>query len=398
MNKVMILGAGYLQAPLIDAAHAIGCSTVVISPYGDYPGIEKADKYYEVDVADQESVYEIARKEEIEGIVSSALEVALPTIGFVSEKLHLPGYSIESSKKMRDKYLMKEAFARYDVSTAAFKKVKFDSDLKKECQELTFPAMVKIVDGSGSNGMAMARTLSEVSTKILNIKQYTKKDYCVVEEFISGEEFGAQGFVYKGSLVFLMLHGDYLYLPNSNYASGAIGHWAPFEISSKVQNAIFKETQKAINAIGLETCAINVDYILKDGIPYLLEICGRIGGNTAPEVVSACCSFNYYEKVVEGCLGLKPSFDSASNHYAVGKILKSNKTGRVSSISLSAIEEIENVFDCRIEIKKNSQVKKFKVPRDRIGQIVTTGNSLKEAERTMSKALALLANNIVVEE
>ena len=44
MKKLMIIGAGVYQVPIIKKAKDRGLYTIAVSPYGDYPGLKVADK------------------------------------------------------------------------------------------------------------------------------------------------------------------------------------------------------------------------------------------------------------------------------------------------------------------------------------------------------------------
>ena len=46
MTKIMILGAGIYQVPLIKKSIELGIYTIVVSIPGDYPGFKYADKVY----------------------------------------------------------------------------------------------------------------------------------------------------------------------------------------------------------------------------------------------------------------------------------------------------------------------------------------------------------------
>ena len=47
-NKIMIVGAGVYQVPLIQRAKERGLETIVVSPDGNYPGLAIADKVEKV--------------------------------------------------------------------------------------------------------------------------------------------------------------------------------------------------------------------------------------------------------------------------------------------------------------------------------------------------------------
>ena len=47
-QKLLVLGAGLYQLHLIEKGRALGAYVIAITPHGDYPGIEAADKVYEM--------------------------------------------------------------------------------------------------------------------------------------------------------------------------------------------------------------------------------------------------------------------------------------------------------------------------------------------------------------
>ena len=67
MKKIMILGAGIYQVPLIRTARRMGLYTIVVSIPGDYPGFALADKIYELNTRDKEAILAAAEKEQIDG-------------------------------------------------------------------------------------------------------------------------------------------------------------------------------------------------------------------------------------------------------------------------------------------------------------------------------------------
>ena len=50
----------------------------------------------------------------------------------------------------------------------------------------------------------------------------------------------------------------------------------------------------------LDNCAINADFIMKDGKTYVLEIGGRSGATCLAELVSIYYGYDYYEKINSG--------------------------------------------------------------------------------------------------
>ena len=115
--KIMILGAGIYQVPLIETAKKMGLYTIVVSIPGNYPGFEIADQVYYENTVDEEKILEIAKKERIKGIVTTGTDVCVKTIGRVCDAMGLNGLSYEASKVAVDKMLMKSRYEEFGVRT-----------------------------------------------------------------------------------------------------------------------------------------------------------------------------------------------------------------------------------------------------------------------------------------
>lgn len=154
MKKIMILGAGIYQVPLIRTARRMGLYTIVVSIPGDYPGFALADKIYELNTRDKEAILAAAEKEQIDGICTSGTDVAVSTIGYVCEKMHLSGIPYEAAEILTDKAKMKDAFRQGGVSAADGMRVRSARRHKKPRIAL-YPVVVKRVDSSGSRGITV---------------------------------------------------------------------------------------------------------------------------------------------------------------------------------------------------------------------------------------------------
>jgi len=100
MKKILILGAGIYQAPLIKKAREMGLYSVVLSIPGNYPGFALADKVLYVDTTDYQKVCEAAREEAVDGICTAGTDVAIVSLGYACEKLGLPGISHDAARWM----------------------------------------------------------------------------------------------------------------------------------------------------------------------------------------------------------------------------------------------------------------------------------------------------------
>ena len=384
MKKLMILGAGIYQVPLIKTAKRLGIYTIVISIPGNYPGFALADKIYYENTTDYEKILEIAKEEKIDGIVTAGTDVAVITIGKVCDELNLSGLSFEAAKIAANKLLMKTKYEEYGVRTAKFREIPFaDPDLLNRTSALSFPLIFKSVDSSGSRGIMRVDSVEEFDAALENVKASTRSDYFIVEEFIEGEEFGAQAFVYNGEVVFILPHGDYVFHGDTGVP---IGHFAPYDLDEAVVEDTKKQLTAAIQAMGLNNCAINADFIMKDNQTYVLEIGGRSGATCLAELTSIYYGFDYYEKIILTALGEDVSFESTLAVPNASMLLMSDKDGVIVE-QKNHNEEDPSIVEIQFDYKAGDAVHKFHVGPHRIGHVITKGETLDEAVKTLHTVL-----------
>ena len=257
MKKLMILGAGIYQVPLIQKAKEMGLYTIAVSIPGPYPGFACADEVCYLDTRNQEAVLTAAKEKQISGICTSGTDVAVRTIGFVCDALHLPGISREAAVTVTDKWYMKEAFAKGGVSTARFCKVSSLSEALLAASDIGYPICLKAVDKSGSRGIRKVCTPSEMETAWNLCMAVTDCDYLLVEEYLQAEEIGVDGFVQNHKLTLCIPHQKFVYRAGAVCIPG--GHSFPYQGSSELLSNIRHQIELAIDAVGIDHCPFNAD-------------------------------------------------------------------------------------------------------------------------------------------
>lgn len=389
MKKLLILGAGIYQVPLINTAKRLGIYTITASIPGKYPGFEVADKVYYENTTDYEAILKIAKEENIDGIVTAGTDVAVITIGKVCDAMGLSGLSEEAAMIATDKLRMKEVYEAEGVRTARYRKIYFDNDdYADQLSELTPPLMFKSVDSSGSRGIIKVDSPAEYDAARDYVKASTRSDYFIVEEFIDGEEFGAQAFVKNGKVEFILPHGDYVFKGDTGVP---VGHFAPYDLPAEALEDANRQLVGAIRAMKLDNCAINADFIMRDGKTYVLELGGRSGATCLVELTAIYYDFDYYEKIILTALGEDVSFEPgpAAKNGGVpnaSKLLISDKDGVIVSQSNDNPPD-PDICEVQFDYVPGDEVHKFRVGPHRIGHVITKGKSLDEAVELLNKAL-----------
>ena len=111
MKRLAIIGASYLQAPLIQKAKDLGCETHVFAWAADDVGEKMADYFYPISIIEKDAILQKCQEIGIDGICTIASDLAAITVNYVAEKMGLPGNGMRCCEKSTNKHKMREAFA-----------------------------------------------------------------------------------------------------------------------------------------------------------------------------------------------------------------------------------------------------------------------------------------------
>lgn len=387
MKKVMILGAGRGQVDLIKSVKSYGYYAIVASIKGNYPGFEYADECCYVDISNPEDVLEAAQRLKIDAITTACLDTGVPALGYVCDKMDLSGLSAKSAKLVGDKLLMKSAFMEHNVNTARYKKISSIEELDNIENELCFPLIIKAVDLQGSRGINIVQSKENLISCYKDTMKETKKDFCIIEEFIEGYEFGAQAFVYDNKVLYVLPCGDITYLSKTNIP---IGHYAPLDLEDKLWDDVRNEAVKAINALELNNCAVNIDMILKDNKVYLIELTGRVGANCLPQLSSIYYGLDVYKLIIETALGNDPTSYFENTKKAptpcYAKMLYSEKSGILKE-TVNKNTYDERIYEITFFVEPGDEIHKFTNSKDCIGEVVVKEQSIDKCQTFIDEVI-----------
>ena len=356
---------------------------------GDFPCNPYADEFCKADILDCDAVLKVAQDHNVDGAIICCSDTGLKAVGRCNDVMGLTGLTEKSADESSNKLLMKERLISAGVSTAKFYKITNKQELDKAVDEIGYPVIIKAVDLQGSRGINIVRDNTDLERAFNDTMSLTRKDFCIVEQFIEGREFGAQAFVYHGKVLFVLPHGDETIMCKT---AVPVGHYMPYKMS----NELFEDTKaqviNSIKALGFNNCAVNVDLIEKDGKAYIIELTGRVGANCLPELTSNYFGINYYEMILATCLGESPLPIWESRKApctTLARMIRSDKDGIVKSVTFL---ENPNVV-IHMFIHEGSEVRTFTNSNDAIGEVIVKGASMHECEEIINKAI----NQIVIE-
>ena len=380
-KTVLILGAGTYQVPLIKTAKRLGHRVLVVSTPGNYPGIDLADEFYPLDTTDVEAVCKLAREMAVDAVLTAGTDIAVPTIGKCVDVLGLAGTGYEAAVKSSDKALMKQAFTEHDVPTAEFSLVSTLEQARKASKTIGYPVMVKATCSSGSRGVSRVDSIYELESAWIGAlgESRSNSPEVIIERCLEGVEFGAQAVVCDDKVIDVFSHNDSVTPPPK---CTPVGHSVPFNLGAEVEKKTRKAVEAAVRALGLRDTVANIDLILVDNNPFIIEAGARIGATCIPEMLGYSLGVDMYEFLVNLALGEEPELLVGSEQAIAALLLNSGESGTVKEVVVPEfLEKHPNVLEISIDVEPGDKVVRFETGPDRVGHVIARGGSASEAEK-----------------
>lgn len=389
-KRLLILGAGRGQVGLYKAAKEMGIWTIAgTMPDNNPPCIQLADEVCFMNIAKPDEVVEKAKHLRIDGVATCCLDTGIASLGKTCDALGLVGLTENAAVMCNDKSKMKKAFMEGGVSTAQYFEISSEEELKEALDKIQLPVIIKATDLQGSNGIYISKTKEAAFEGFHEAMKRTKRTYCIVEEYIEGYEFGAQAFVYQGDVLFVMPHGDETFM---SHTAVPVGHYVPLECNDDIYRQTEDVVKKAINALGLNNCAVNVDLIQRDGKVYMIELTGRVGANCLPELVQINFGIEYYKMIAAMAVGENPlEFWGKKNNYeSVGlarMMLSTDRHGVLKDIQYCGRMD-EEILEITFFKHPGDEIRVFENSNDCIGQMIVKGSDLESCREKVKQAMA----------
>lgn len=301
VKKIAILGASYLQQPLVEKANAMGIETHCFAWDNDLAVCKSiAHFFYPISVLEKEQILKKCQEIGIDGITTIATDICVPSIAYVAEKMDLISNSYHTSIISTNKGMMRKEFDEWGVNSPnAIVTSQFNV---QDFINFSFPLIVKPTDRSGSRGVTKVSNLNELEIAIIRGLEESLEKKVVIEEFIEGVEVSVESISWKGNHHILAI--------TDKVTTGApyfveLEHHQPSLLASDIQEEIKIQTINALNALGIQFGASHSEFkITVEGKIYAIEVGARMGGDfIGSDLVELSTGYDFVKGVIEVALG-----------------------------------------------------------------------------------------------
>lgn len=304
MNKnLAIIGASYLQLPLIEKAKEMGYTTHVFAWAANDVGEEAADYFYPISITEVDEITEKCQEIGICGICSIATDLGNYTVNYVANKLGLPGNTMACTLMSTNKHLMRQAFERSGDPSPKSVMVEESTDLST--LQFEYPIIVKPTDRSGSRGIFKLEGPEGLEGAVKSALDAGFEKKALIEEFAEGQEYSVEGITFNGVHHILAI--------TLKYTTGAphfieTGHREPAPVSSEMFEKVKTVVIHALDTLEIKNSASHSEIkIDDDGNIKIIEIGSRMGGDAiGTDLVFYSTGIDFVRAVIDVACGREP--------------------------------------------------------------------------------------------
>ena len=363
MAKILILGASSDNIPLIEKCKSLGDYVIVVDYNKTSPGFEIADKKYIVSIIDNKELLNIAKKENVDGIITIS-DLPTKTLSYLCSELDLIGPSIESSILAKNKYLLRKGLKSNGFSTPKFNLIKESLDLK---QVNSFPVVMKPVDSVASRGVKRIDNKEELLKFYEYSKSFSANNEVIVESLLNGKEYSIEALTQNGVTQIIAIAETTIAKSNVN-SFVEERHVLPAIVSENNKENIEKTVIDVLKKLGFDNTATHTELKLtNDGKIFIIEIASRLGGDfIGSDLIPLATGVDMFENIRNIAIGKPINTKKTKEEFVAIQYFTSLNYSEILKVEKLSTEQGIIVKSDKKDFKKISLNNSF----DRLGYFI----------------------------
>ncbi len=388
-KKLMLLGGLRYLIPVIEAAHREGYFVLTCDYLPDNIAHKYSDKYLNISIIDKEAVLVAAQREEIDGIISFAVDPGVTSAAFVQDRMGLPAFGpYESVCILQNKDRFRKFLADNGFNVPQTVSGTTVEEILDKTASLDFPLIVKPTDSAGSKGVRKVEDRQALKEAVVYAMQFSAAGRVIVEEFIESEGCPSDSdcFSIDGRLVFSSFSAQRFDAGAANPFTPAAYTYPPTMPESRM-NELRSELQRLLSLLQMGSTVYNVETrIGRNGKAYIMEVSPRGGGNRLSEMQKHVSGVDLIRAAVRAAVGDAPEITETAGerqaHWAE-IILHADRDGCFESIEISP-ELPAEVIETDLWVSEGDKVRAFEGANNTIGTLILKFPDAQSLEHALS--------------
>lgn len=304
----------------------------------------------------------------------------------LKDDLKIEGISKIATSYVRDKYKMHLKFKELGIPTMNFLKVRNKSELKKFYDDCELgETILKPLSGAASEGIVKISSKEDIDSAWSWADDSTKE--LLVEEFIDGTEYSAEGVFINGKHRLLAI--------TKKYTTGdphfiETTHVQPYNLSKKYYKKVELYVKIFFESLGIHMGSTHTEFkIFRDEV-YIIETHTRYGGDRIWELLLLTKGISQQNTIFAGIAqknadNFPVKFKIAASVFAMPK-----KGGNIyTSEQLTNLKKIKGFYRTDLD-SKYYPVRELKSSYERIGYVIVGADNFEELQKRILKIKDIL--------
>jgi len=325
-------------------------------------------------------------------------EYATPFAARLAERYNLPGAGYAAAQILRDKALLRQVSRAAGIANPDMARVESAADVHAFMRAGTGSIVLKPANRQASVGAMVIHDPAEIDQAWADcivqdegvfVPDRPMELRMLAERFVSGSQHSVEMLVQGGAALFTNVTGTQLFpgpIPTE------LTHCIPADIPPELAELLGEQTRKVVDAVGFHDGIVHCEWIVSDGVPYLVECAGRFAGDGVIEMIERAYPVElvraYYSVLKGERLSMK-----------LPKHAKRASAMRFLMIEPGIVEDVrgvedaakaEGVFMCDVGIKPGDRFDGLRSSWDRVGDVMVNGDTPAEALRLAEAAIGLI--------
>ncbi len=355
-EKLVVIGAGEFQLPLVQKAKAMGYEVHCFAWEAGAVAKNEADYFYPLSITDKEEILKKCREIKPTGVLTAGSDLAMPTVAYICKHLNLCCNSYEVAVNCTNKHTMRQAMKDAELETPFFLLV--DNNTEVDPESIPYPVIVKPTDRSGSRGITLVRTKDMLLPAIADATSQSLEKKAIIEGYIDGNEYSCECVSFEGKHHFLAF--------TKKFTTGAphyieTGHIEPDDINKEYKDKIISTIFDTLTALGVTYGASHTEFRIDDNGNFgIIEVGARMGGDCiGSDLVYLSTGKDFLKMIIDVACGKEPDLSVTGIPHKEARIdfiftqedlnkleaLKKTNPSSIVRISNLETENIGNITD-----------------------------------------------------
>lgn len=327
-------------------------------------------------------------------VVVPLLEYATPFAARLAERYGLPGAGSGAAQILRDKSLLRKVTRAAGISNPESEAVDAPADVRRFMAAHPGPVVLKPANRQASLGTKVLHEPGEVDQawdecaaqdEGILVPDRPIPVRMLVERFVRGDEYSVEMLVRDGVPLFSNITEKFLY-PGRRPIE--LGHAVPAELPPEPAALLRERTADVLRAVGFGSGIVHCEWILSDGVPYLVECAGRFAGDGIPELIERAYPIQLAEHFYTVMRGEQPPPLSERAEGAAAVRFLQVEAGEVTAVNgIEAARAIPGVVHASITLTPGDTVRELRCSWDRVGSVMACAGTAREAMNLAEKAI-----------